>query len=63
MTNSATPLIAGHAHTASSRRTLTMATGGEVDSLESLLEAAGERALSQEELSEVKRILYGNPAR
>lgn len=30
--------------------------------MESLLNAAGERALSEHELSEVKRILYGNPA-
>ncbi len=35
----------------------------EVSSLETLLDAAGERALSQHELSEVKRILYGNPAK
>lgn len=34
----------------------------EVESLESLLESAGQRALTEHELSEVKRILYGNPA-
>ncbi len=34
-----------------------------VKSLESLLEAAGERPLDQYELSEVKRMLYGNPAK
>ena len=40
-----------------------MATSGaEVESVESLLEAAGKRALTDHELSEVKRILYGNPA-
>jgi hypothetical protein len=34
----------------------------EVESLESLLESAGKRALTEHELSEAKRILYGNPA-
>ena len=34
----------------------------EVESLEKLLESAGQRALTEHELSEAKRILYGNPA-
>lgn len=34
-----------------------------VRSLESLLEAAGERPLDEYEISEMKRILYGNPAK
>lgn len=40
-----------------------MATSeSEVESLENLLESAGQRALTEHELSEAKRILYGNPA-
>lgn len=35
----------------------------EISSVETLLDAAGERALSEHELSEVKRILYGNPSK
>ena len=35
----------------------------EVESVESLLEAAGERSLDKREVSELKRILYGNPAK
>ena len=34
----------------------------EVESLEKLLESAGQRALTEHELSEAKRILYGNLA-
>lgn len=43
-------------------RTKMAKSGAEVESVESLLDAAGQRALSEHELSEVKRILYGNPA-
>ena len=35
----------------------------EVTSLEQLLGTAGERPLDARELSEVKRILYGNPSK
>lgn len=34
----------------------------EVESLESLLETAGHRALTEHEQAEMKRILYGSPA-
>ena len=34
----------------------------EIESVESLLEKAGEYALDQRELTELKRILYGKPA-
>ena len=40
-----------------------MAASSEVTSLEQLLDTAGERPLDTNELSEVKRILYGNPAK
>jgi len=40
-----------------------MAASSEVTSLENLLDTAGERPLDVNELSEVKRILYGNPAK
>lgn len=39
-----------------------MATSSEIESLESLLEKAGERALDERELAEAKRILYGKHA-
>ncbi len=34
----------------------------ELESVESLLEAAGQRSLSEHEQSELRRILYGKPA-
>ena len=40
-----------------------MESTAEVHSLEQLLDAAGERHLSDHELAEVKRILYGNPSK
>ena len=40
-----------------------MASGGEeIESVESLLDAAGQRALEAHELAEIKRIFYGKPA-
>lgn len=57
-----TSIVACSSKSISAQRREAMAAG-EIESVESLLDSAGERALNQHELSELKRVLYGNPAK